>query len=97
MLQEDNSPRKGLILTSAMVICLLVVLSMMVPDEPLKGFWEFASALLLYALMVFLIFPFWVRSIWNNIIPGFSSLKQIDYWQALGLTVLVSILTVLIP
>ena len=92
-----NSPRKGLIVISAIIICFVVVLSMMAPDEPLSGMNEFIGFILIYGLAVFLIFPFWVKAIWNDIVPSISSLKQMDYWQALGLTVLVSLLTVLIP
>ena len=96
---ENNitQPNKVLIAISAIIICLLCGIGLVIPDEPLEWPLEYFGFVFVYILIVFLIFPFWIKSIWNNIVPAISSLKEIGYLQALGLTVLVSILTVLIP
>ena len=92
-----NQPKKRLIAISAIIICLFCGIEFMLPKEPLKWPFEYFAFVLTAILMAFLVFPFWIKSIWNNIVPAISPLKEINYWQALGLTVLVSILTVLIP
>jgi hypothetical protein len=49
--------------------------------------YNYLLILLLYALMIFLI-----MILWNVIIPNITGWKSINFWQALGLTVLLRLL-----
>jgi hypothetical protein len=45
------------------------------------------------ALLVFIIFVFVFRWIWNHTMPAVFGVKQITFWQAVGILILASILT----
>ena len=44
-------------------------------------------------LIAFVIFVFIFRWIWNHTVPAVFGLKEITFWQAVGILVLASILT----
>ena len=45
------------------------------------------------ALVAFVVFVFVFRWIWNRTVPAVFGLKEITFWQAVGILVLASILT----
>ena len=93
---RKDQPNKLLLAVSAIIICFFCGISLVIPKEPMEWPQEFAWFVPLYILIAFLV-PFWIKSIWNNVLPAIGPFKEISYWQALGLVVLVSILTILIP
>jgi succinate dehydrogenase hydrophobic anchor subunit len=44
-------------------------------------------------LVLFVVFVFIFRWIWNRTVPAVFGLKEITFWQAVGILVLASILT----
>ena len=45
------------------------------------------------ALIVFIVFVLVFRWIWNRTVPAVFGLKEISFWQAVGILILASILT----
>jgi|GEM_PF-3846341 hypothetical protein len=97
MENSTSSQKKVFVAISAIVLCIACGVGLAIPREPPEGLEEYLIFVVVYVLLVFLVFPFWVRGLWNTVIPTIIPVKEINYWQALGLIVLVSILSVLIP
>jgi cytochrome b subunit of formate dehydrogenase len=92
MENKSKPPNRLLIAISAIIICLCCGIALMFPDEPLKWPEEYIGFVIVSILIAFFIFPFWIKALWNSVVPAIGPFKEIDYWRALGLAVLVSIL-----
>jgi len=96
---------------SAVILCVLSVLVDLLPDEP-TTVQEFLPVTGLVLLFMFLVLPFWVRALWNGVVPSLcgggdsdcphcqkrlrAPTRKIGYWQALGIIVLVGLLAGLV-
>tara|TARA_B100000959_G_C14414243_1_gene391775 strand:- start:125 stop:439 length:315 start_codon:yes stop_codon:yes gene_type:complete len=39
------------------------------------------------------ILVFFIKLLWNNLVPNITNWKKIDYWEAMGLTTIIILLT----
>lgn len=66
-------------------------------EENRSGFWGVrigapVAGGLLFALVLAFIFGFFVRLIWNGIMPGLFGVSVLTYWQSFGLVLLTRML-----
>ena len=55
-----------------------------------------AATQLAFALSLWLgsfISVYWIKALWNNLIPRITSWKEINYWEAMGITAFIFLLT----
>ena len=55
-------------------------------------------AKLVYMLALFLgsfIGVYWIKILWNNLLPRISNWKEINYWEAMGITAFILFFTTL--
>ena len=62
-------------------------------DSP-AGFaakWSFILTLFLGSFLG----VYWIKALWNNLIPRITSWKEINFWEAMGIISIISLFTLL--
>lgn len=95
MKKEINKP---LIVFSTALIVLFLFLSdsnyFPIKIEPVKSFGEFIFLYAVFLVIVLIGLPIinlWFRALWNNVIPTIFGLREITFWESLGLLILISL------
>ena len=47
----------------------------------------------LISLIFFIIGVYWMKILWNNLLPRITSWKEINYWEAMGITAIILLFT----
>ena len=94
--RKANSPAV-LIAVSAVALTILVGTNIIPVNPEPSNTTDLIAVVAVYGALVFLAVPFWIRAAWNSVLPNIGPFRPVDYWQALGLLVVVSLLTLLVP
>ncbi len=95
MSSEIKPINKPLLILSLFLTALFSILGneKLVPSSftPIGSFGEFIG---IYAALLVIIplFTVWLKALWNEIVPRIFTIRRISYWEALGLSILLSIL-----
>lgn len=95
MERKSKKLNKPLILFSMAFVLILALIAdpHMLPTEPIKSVGEFVG-IFIVALILVPVLNFWFRALWNNVMSSIFNLKEISYWESLGLLTLTGLLLI---